>query len=152
MKFGQSALRVKLVVDTNVLVSGTLWDGPSARLLEAMEVGRFKLVISAELLGEYAEVIAREKFARRISALRITERALVLHLARHAEIISGATVPPPPDLRDPKDMIVLAAAGGSVDAIVTGDDDLLCLKLFRGIPIVKVQDALQLLGISSQQI
>jgi putative PIN family toxin of toxin-antitoxin system len=139
---------VKLVVDTNVLVSGTLWDGPSAQLLEALESERYKLVLSSELLGEYAEVLARDKFAERISARCVTPRELVIQLARQAEIVSASVILNVPELRDPKDKIVLAAAAaGNVDAIVTGDDDLLCLKLFYGIPIIEVQDALRQLEI-----
>jgi putative PIN family toxin of toxin-antitoxin system len=142
---------VKLVIDTNILVSGTLWDGPSARLVEAMESGLITVVLSADLLGEFAEVIGREKFAERLSARQITPRQLVNELARKAEIVLPSQIPVPAELRDPKDLKVLAAAiAGRVDAIITGDNDLLCRKSFRDIPILKVQVALQKLGVSAE--
>ena len=37
MKSAPNAPRVKLVVDTNILVSGTLWSGAPSRLIEAVE-------------------------------------------------------------------------------------------------------------------
>ena len=54
----------------------------------------------------------------------------------------------PSSLRDPDDLHVLVGAvGADADAIVTGDDDLLSLKIFEGIPILTVRQALERLGI-----
>jgi predicted nucleic acid-binding protein len=54
-------------------------------------------------------------------------------------------------LRDPKDLIVLAAAiTAEADAIVTGDEDLLSLKSFEGIPILTARQALEKLGLSTE--
>jgi len=48
-------------------------------------------------------------------------------------------------------LIVLAAAfAAKADAIVTGDDDLLALKSFEGIPILTARQILQKLGISTE--
>jgi len=58
-------------------------------------------------------------------------------------LVVAAEFTMPPELRDPKDLMVLAAAvGGGVDAIVTGDKDLLALGEFRGIPILEVSEVL----------
>ncbi len=112
-----------------------------------MESGRVTLVLSADLLREFAEVVGREKFAERLSTRHINPRTLVSRLARKAEIVLPDPIPLPPELRDPKDLMVLAAAvAGKVDAIVTGDDDLVCLKSFGDIPILKLRDVLQKLG------
>lgn len=54
----------------------------------------------------------------------------------------------PSTLRDPDDLHVLVcAAGAAAEAIVTGDEDLLSVKIFEGIPILTVRDALEKLGI-----
>lgn len=117
--------------------------------MEAMESGVVTLVLSAELLWEFAEVIGREKFAERLSARQITPRQLASDLARKAEIASPGQIPFSAELRDPKDLKVLAAAvAGMADAIVTGDDDLLCMGSFRGVPILKVSAAIRILGAS----
>ncbi len=50
-----------------------------------------------------------------------------------------------PQLRDPKDTVVLAAAvAANAEAIVTGDLDLLVLIKFNGMPILTPQDFLSL--------
>jgi len=49
---------VKVVADTNTLISGSLWHGPPARFLEAAARGKVELVSSPELLAEFAEVRA----------------------------------------------------------------------------------------------
>ena len=64
-------------------------------------------------------------------------------------MVSPAPLALPPSLRDPKDIIVLAAAlAARADAIVTGDEDLLSLKSFEGIPIINARKALEKLGIT----
>ena len=48
-----------------------------------------------------------------------------------------------PELRDPKDTIVLAAAlAGTAEVIVTGDQDLLVLGRFKGVEILTPADFL----------
>ena len=62
-----------------------------------------------------------------------------------------ARIPHPPELRDPKDLLVLAAAvAARADAVVTGDDDLLVMESFEGIPIMKARQALENLGIPAE--
>jgi len=60
-----------------------------------------------------------------------------------------ARITPPAALRDPDDVHVLACAvTAEADAIVTGDNDLLALESFEGIPIIKAAEALKLLGLT----
>jgi predicted nucleic acid-binding protein len=62
-----------------------------------------------------------------------------------------ARIPLPLELRDPKDLKVLAAAvAAHADAIVTGDDDLISIKSFEGIPIMKAREALEKLGLPAE--
>jgi uncharacterized protein len=140
---------VKLVVDTNTLISGLLWQGPSAQLLEAAAQRKAELVLSPELLAEFADVIERPKFFHRIAARGATAGGLTQKLAREVTIVSPALLPLPPELRDPKDLPVLACAmAARVDAIVTGDEDLLTLRSFQDISIVNAREALRLLGLT----
>lgn len=143
-----NAQRVKLVIDTNTLVSGTLWSGPSSQLIDALEQGQASLVLSADLLAEFADVVSRERLSSRLATRKVTPTRLVAQLARIAEFVSPAPMSCPPTLRDPKDLILLAAAvSGKVDAIVTGDEDLLTMISFEGIPILNARMALERLGL-----
>ncbi|MCP5522089.1 MAG: putative toxin-antitoxin system toxin component, PIN family [Verrucomicrobiales bacterium] len=140
---------MRLVIDTNTLISGTLWQGPPAHLIQALEARRARLVISEALLAEFAAVVARPHLAARLAQRDVTPATVVRALAREAELIPSPTLPRPAELRDPKDVIVLAAAvAGTADAIVTGDQDLLVMKRFRGIPILSVREALEALRIA----
>src|SRR6266487_916817 len=151
MKSAPNAPRVKLVIDTNTLVSDTLWSGPSSRLIDAVEQGRATLVMSAALLAEFGDVVGRDRLATRLALRDVTPAKLVSRLARHAEFVSPTPIPLPPSLRDPKDLIVLAAAvAARADAIVTGDDDLISLKSFEGIPIMKARETLEKLGLPAE--
>ena len=141
---------MKLVVDTNTLVSGSLWEGPPALLLEAVEAEKAEMVMSPVLLAEFADVIARPKFAQRVLARSTTPENLTRKLGEEVTIISPVPLTLPRELRDPKDLAVLeCAVGARVDAIISGDEDLLSLRSFQGIPIIEPGEALQKLGIGS---
>jgi predicted nucleic acid-binding protein len=56
-----------------------------------------------------------------------------------------------PELRDPKDLPVLACAiAVQADAIVSGDNDLLVLRRFSGIPIINAREAVRWLSVSGE--
>jgi uncharacterized protein len=142
---------VKLVVDTNVLVSGSLWGGNSARLIDALLAGRATLCLSSKLLAELEDVLQREKFHKRLEEKGKTVADLVSLYRAAALTGEGSLSQIPSDLRDPDDVHVLACAVScDADAIVTGDLDLFSLILFQGIPIVSVREALQQLGITTE--
>lgn len=139
---------MKVVADTNTLVSGFLWDGLPARLLDAGLTGRFALYTSPELLTELAETLRAPKFAGRLESRGYTAERLVGEFRRTCHEV---TAPPPVealDLRDSDDLHILScAAAVPVDVIVSGDKDLLILKSFHGIPIITARSALETLGL-----
>lgn len=48
---------MKIVVDTNVFVSGIFWRGAPFKVLEAWKRGQFRLVVSPPILAEYWRVV-----------------------------------------------------------------------------------------------
>ncbi len=140
---------MKLVVDTNTLISGTLWHGPSARLLSAALAGKAQLFLSLSILLEFRETLQRPKFAQRLTAQGETPDSLMMRFRAACHEAVPAQLIPPADLRDRDDLHVLASAvGAGADLIVTGDRDLLALRSFEDIPIVDAVEALKLLGLS----
>lgn len=60
-------LDLKVVMDTNVFVSGVFFSGPPYEILKAWQEGVFELVVSQEILDEY----------RRVGEILSTERPQV---------------------------------------------------------------------------
>jgi hypothetical protein len=121
---------VRVLLDTNVLISAVLFGGLPRRLLDAALQGRFVLVTGVELLDEFEDVL-RDRFGFDRSAARLVraEMDTVAELAQPRELT--------PVSRDPDDDLVLATADtGAVEVIVTGDKDLLVLEAHRGVPIL----------------
>lgn len=136
---------MRVVADTNTLVSGLLWQGAPRRLVDAAQSGAIHFVTSSALLAELARVLARPKFAHRMERTGVTAQTLLAVYAELAEIVLPVDIPPTVP-NDPDDDAVLSAAlGGHVSLIVSGDRDLLDLKRFRGIPILAVAQALALI-------
>jgi putative PIN family toxin of toxin-antitoxin system len=65
---GKSGGGVKVVVDTNTLVSGLLWRGNPSRILDAILDNHLELYLSEELLAELREVLCRPRLAKFVEA------------------------------------------------------------------------------------
>ncbi len=130
-----------LLLDTNVALSGLLWSGAPAFILDAARAGRVALFTSRELLDELKDVLARPQFEQRLRDHLLTPD---IALARYQRLCHVVTPEPVVvfGLRDLDDTAVLGAAvGGAVHAIVTGDKDLLVLRQLQEIMIVMPSEA-----------
>lgn len=121
----------RCVFDTNVLVSALLFDEstPARAFFATLRQG--EVLVSADTISELGEVLGRKKFRRYVTEAE-RERFLrsLLREARLVEIREKIQA-----CRDPKDDKFLElAVNGDADCIVSGDDDLLTLGSFRGIP------------------
>ncbi|OHC63391.1 MAG: putative toxin-antitoxin system toxin component, PIN family [Rhodocyclales bacterium GWA2_65_20] len=134
---------MRAVIDTNVLLSGLLWHGAPHALLEHVRAGTLGLVSSPALLAELEVVIGRAKFDAILTRSNTSREHTLAEAWQLAEVIE----PPPlavPVCRDPDDDAVLALTlAAQVDLIVSGDDDLLALMHFQGIPIVTPAQAIR---------
>jgi putative PIN family toxin of toxin-antitoxin system len=132
---------VRVVTDTNVVVSGLLWLGNPGRLLEAAANGRITLYTSPVLVAELRSTLSYARLAKYIQRSGLTPDELLTRYLNVAIVVEPATVPQV--VRDPDDDHVLACAFvAQVDLIATGDTDLLDLKAYQSIEIVTPADAL----------
>ena len=124
----------RVVLDTVVLVRGLINPyGAWGRLLFT-RARDYRLVISPPLLEEYLEVTARPELVRKFRSLPEHRRDM-LDLLSRAEIVGFDALPE--FTRDPDDAHVLATAvAGRADYLVSGDNDLLDLGEYEGIPIL----------------
>jgi putative PIN family toxin of toxin-antitoxin system len=131
---------MRVVVDTNVFVSGAYWTGPPHEILLAWERGAFDLVVSPDILTEYLRVL--REFDRGTEDLPkweglLSTRAYLVQLITEFEAIP----------EDPDDNKFLSAAFDAQAAvIVSGDKHLLTLGSFRGIRILTPAAFLRELG------
>lgn len=135
---------MRIVIDTNLLVSGVISSGVPRQLLESAKAGEFEICTSETLLTELQTVLSRGKFATRLSLARISPTAIVDDLRTISIVVAPKSVVPVV-LTDPDDDHVLAAAlAAEADFIATGDQrDLLSLGTYQGIPIINARTALE---------
>ena len=137
---------MRIVADTNVIVSAFLWGGVPRRLLEAVEAQRIELFTSRALISELEDVLSREKFTAQLRRTRFTSAFLLARYTQLATLIAPAEVTAP-ELRDPDDAHVLACAlAARAETIVSGDADLLSLGNYKNIPIVNAAAALRIIA------
>ena len=138
---------MRAVIDTNVLIAGLLWHGSPHALLAQVRGGALSLVSSPALLAELAGVLGRSKFDAALKRSNTSRDRLLTEVRQLAEVIEPPPLPQPV-CRDPDDDEVLALAlAARVELIVSGDQDLLVLQQFEGVPIVNPAQALQRIGI-----
>jgi putative PIN family toxin of toxin-antitoxin system len=127
------------VFDTNVLVSALLFANSSPRKALELALDTGKILISKETVDELNNVLSRPKFERYVSQpkrerflLSLVQKSTLIEIQEKIE-----------ECRDPKDNKFLELAiDGKATEIVSGDQDLLILHPFRGIPIVTVSQFL----------
>jgi putative PIN family toxin of toxin-antitoxin system len=125
--------RERIVIDTNVLISGLLSATSTPAQAVDKAVTNAQLVATMETLRELIEKLHSPKLDRYVRNER--RDALLERVASLVEIID--VLQTIRASRDPKDDKFLeAAVNGRADVIVTGDKDLLDLNPFRGIAIV----------------
>ena len=139
---------MKLVIDTNVLLSGSLWNGLAAKLIDVVLDGEATLYTSDDLLAELTDVLQRERFRERLQQSRLDTAKIVAQFREVAQLVEPVAITVPVALRDADDIHVLACAlSATADMIVTSDQDLLVLGVFEGIPIVDITEAIRRLGL-----
>lgn len=124
----------RIVLDTNVLVSGLLFGGIPALVIILVADGVCLSVTSPALLAELRRVLLTKfQYPPPIADLVISEWKAMSEEAHPTETVTVIT-------SDPTDNRVLeCAVSGHADVIISGDRHLLALKTFRAIPILTPQ-------------
>jgi putative PIN family toxin of toxin-antitoxin system len=139
---------MRLVLDTNVVASGLLWNGGPKQLLQAGNHRSIQLFSSPPLLAELAHTLSYPKFRRKIAVSGLSVNQLVGLYSELAAVVQAAPVPPlAPDPDD--DVVIGTALAAMADLIVTGDRALLSVGRYEGVRIVSVSEALSALAKSA---
>lgn len=127
---------MRVILDTNVFVSGIFFSGPPYQILKAWHDGKLKLMICPEILEEYQRVgaVLNEQFPS-IDLGKILEIITVKATMVHAQSL------PEPVCTDPDDDKFLACALASKSrVIVSGDKHLLHVSGYREIRVMKPRE------------
>lgn len=138
----ENSIMIKAVIDTNIFISSLIGNGNPAHIIDSLINKEFDLIISYALLDELFDVLSRPRFEKYFSYDDIKELASLIR--SYTQIVSPATKLQ--ICRDPKDDIVIeCAVAGEADYIITGDEDLLCLTVYRNIHIITAAQFIRVL-------
>ena len=138
----ESFVRPRLVIDTNVFVSGLISGaGSPARILRAVQGKRAVHLVSDPIVEEYLRVLDYpriRKFRKITDAFVADIAAYLIYQTERVELQSRIGLSPDPD----DDVFLNTAVDGRATLLVTGDKtDLLALRTVERIPIVSAREA-----------
>ncbi len=127
---------MKVVLDTNIFISGIFWKGSSNKVILNWREGKFTLVTSLEAVSEIIKILKDFKIKLSDEMIKewvdlIVRNSMIVDPKEKIEAVKD----------DPKDNIFIeTAVAGNVDYIVSQDNHLLKLKEFRGIKIITPEE------------
>jgi putative PIN family toxin of toxin-antitoxin system len=135
---------IRVVIDTNVVASGTYWAGDSSKVIELIDDGIIIGILSEDILKEYHRTLNRADILEKIDDIQFRRKAVIGKIFEKMVIVK-------PNLKikksvDPDDDKFLEAAiEGKADYIVSRDHHLLDLKEYQKIKIVTPEKFLKII-------
>ena len=137
---------MRIVVDTNVFISGLLWQGTAATVMEHV-LNQETVCLTADTLRELEEVLVYEKFHDRIAKLSFQITEFIDNLTDRALVVIAPDIEVDIIKDDPSDNKFLSCARATgADYIISGDRHLLKLRVFEGIPIIAPSTFLRIIN------
>ena len=141
---------IRVVIDTNVWLSALLWGGQPSLIIELIEQKQIQAISSENILTELTDILQKPKLRKRLDRLIITADEIVIIAKRLMTLVVIEEIVIP-ELRDPKDQMVLATAiAGDAQVVISGDRDLLVLHPYRNISILLPQEFLSTFSVAPQ--
>jgi len=133
---------LKVVLDTNILISSLLFRGKLSRIVDLWMNGRIVPVISKETFAEFKAVLEYPKFRLTKGEIKTIIEEEVLPFFEIVEItaeVLGAC-------KDPDDdKFISCAVSASADFLVTGDSALYDVGKHKAVKIIRALDLLQMM-------
>jgi len=134
---------VRMVLDTNILISALLFKGELSRMVELWQTGKIVPILSKETFDELKTVLEYPKFSLSHSEVKSLIENEILPFFEAADVtkqIKGAC-------RDPEDdKFISCAISANADCIVTGDKDLTDLKKYEFVRIIHASGFIKTFG------
>jgi uncharacterized protein len=133
---------MRVVIDTNVWISALLWGGQPSLIIQLIEKKQIQAMSSENILTELTDILQKPKLQKRLDQLKFSADEVIILAKRLMTLIVIEEVIIP-ELRDPKDQMVLATAiTGDAQIVISGDKDLLVLHPYGNISILLPQEFL----------
>lgn len=124
---------MKIILDTNVLISGIFFTGPPYQILKAWRDGKVNLVVSPEILEEYHRV--GEDLAGKYPSVNI--QSFLKLVTVNAMIVPDLSLSEPVSEDPDDDMFLACAISSKCPLVISGDQHLLKVSGFKGIRVIK---------------
>lgn len=124
---------MRIIIDTNVLISAIFFKGKPGVILEAWILGKLEIILSTDILNEYSEVIGR--LSAKYPSVETSGIFYILTAGCkivEPEVIENQVCDDPDD-----DKFIATALAGNTKIIVSGDKHLLDVNGYSGIEILK---------------
>ena len=122
---------MRIVVDTNVVISGIFFGGAPRRVVEAVIDGEVEASASPEIVEEYGEIVD-EMISRKQGRFRSDDFSTLVASLSIVDPVTHVEV-----CRDPDDdKFITCAIDSRALYIVSGDKDLLIIGEYAGVDIV----------------
>ena len=124
---------MKIVLDTNVLVSGIFFSGPPSRILDAWRDNKLQLVVSTDILYEYQRVAAilGQKY------YQVDVSPVMELLTMNSDIVVAPPLAEPVSADPDDDMFISCALAGNTKVIVSGAKQPLDISGYQDIEALK---------------
>lgn len=134
---------MRIVLDTNVVLSALLWRGTPYQLLTTLRAqSEYQLFSSPVLLEELAGVLTRTTITPRLALIKQSAQSVLADYSAAVTSVEPLEVPRVVPADPDDDHVLACALAARADLIVSGDRDLLTLGRYRDIPILLPNEAM----------
>lgn len=142
---GPETKPIKLILDTNVLISALLFSGKLGFIEDLIERGIIVPCFIETTFRELQNALEYSKFIPALARLETSREQIIHALAEHSQVLSDPKEIPSLVPGEGDNYILAAAMAANANAIVTGDKLLLQLEQYQDIPIIRAKDLLEFL-------
>lgn len=134
---------MRVVLDTNILISGIFWKGSPSKILDEWIDDKFEMIVSEDVLMEYSRIL--KDFEKKKKGSNEVAKSWILFIAQNSTLLKVKKKVKV--CRDPfDDMFLSLAVAGNAKFIVSGDNDLLDMKEFMNVEILNANSFLKQLN------
>jgi putative PIN family toxin of toxin-antitoxin system len=133
-------MKLRTVMDTNVLVSGILWRGVPFQLLRWAEERHLRIYTSLEILAEVYRVLHYPKFQQYIDNQQASPGELFAKIASLCTIVQVDQVVKGVCSDADDEKFLSCALAANVEVLVSGDKHLLDLKQYQSVRILTARE------------